>query len=120
MTNNSFLVELLTASGDAAYDWDMEADHIEWVGAWNRLFGEAGAPANSKDFYDVIHDDDRHFVFGVEAHAIDREYRMRLPDGRMVPVHERGVAEFKGDRLVRQYGSAAHDPEQDACSIFRP
>ena len=104
MADNSFLIGLLEAAGDVAYNWDMENDQIEWFGAWNRLFRSSGPPLNSKDFYDVIYDDDRHFVFGVEAQTIDREYRLKLGEGRLVPVHENGVAEFKGDRLIRQYG----------------
>src|SRR4051812_11176657 len=105
MDKTSFLADLLSAAGDAAYDWDLGADHIEWFGAFNRIFGEIRTPpANSKDFYSSIHDDDRHLIFGAEVRVIDRDYRVRRMDGRIVPVHEHGVAVFEGDRLVRQYG----------------
>src|ERR1700722_9916550 len=105
MTDTSFLTELLSASGDLAYDWDLDADHITWYGAWTKVFGEAGAlPTSSAAFYRVIHDDDRHLVFGTEASAIDREYRLRRPDGQIVWVHERGLAEFREGHLLKQRG----------------
>ena len=105
MTDSSLLTEFLSASGDLAYEWDLEADRIDWFGSWNRAFGSAGIPpADSTNFYNVIHDDDRHLVFGTEASAIDREYRLRLPDGKTVWVHERGMAEFREGRLLRQRG----------------
>jgi diguanylate cyclase (GGDEF)-like protein len=105
MVNVSFLADLLSASGDMAYDWDLGADHIEWYGAWNRLFGNTRLPpANSKDFYNLILDEDRHLVFGTEGRTIDRDYRLRGPDGKIVPVHEYGISLFEGNNLVRQYG----------------
>ena len=105
MVNTSFLADLLSASGDAAYDWDLGADRIEWLGAPRLLFGDARPPpANSKDFYTMILDEDRHLVFGAETETIDRTYRLRGPDGRLTPVHEHAIAVFKDGRLVRQYG----------------
>src|ERR1700722_10520868 len=85
MAHTNFLADLLSASGDAVYDWDLGADHIEWLGAWGRIFSDAHPPpVNSRDFYNVICDDDRHLVFGAETRVIDREYRLRRPDGRLV------------------------------------
>lgn len=105
MINTSFLADLLSAAGDAAYNWDLGADHIEWFGAWGQIFGDARPPPlTSRDLYNAIHDDDRHLVFGAEVRTIDREFRIRRPDGRIVPVHEHGVAVFEGDKLTRQYG----------------
>ncbi|MGE3624279.1 MAG: putative bifunctional diguanylate cyclase/phosphodiesterase [Bdellovibrionales bacterium] len=104
MMDFTSLTGLLTASGDIAYDWDLIADHIDWFGASGRLFGDV-PPAHSADFYNVIHDDDRHLVFGTEAATIDREYRLRrAADGQVVWVHERGTAEFRGGSLLRQRG----------------
>lgn len=105
MTDTSFLAELLSAAGHIAYDWDLVTDHIEWVGGWDKVFGaHAAPPANSAAFYDLIHADDRHIVFGGEAHEIDREYRLKLPDGRILWMHERGIAEFRDRHLIRQKG----------------
>src|SRR5580698_10629573 len=103
MLNTSFLADLLSASGDVVYDWDLGADRIEWFGACNRIFGDSQTPpANSREFYNIISDDDRHLVFGAETRTIDREYRLRRLDGRVIPVHEHGIAVFEGDQLVRQ------------------
>ena len=45
------LTELLMASGDAACDWDLRADRIDWFGAWEKLFGET-VPVNlTKGFH---------------------------------------------------------------------
>jgi diguanylate cyclase (GGDEF)-like protein len=105
MADTSFLAELLSVTGDVAYDWDLIADHISWVGAWEKLFGaHVTPPADSASFYNVIHADDRHLVFGGEVHQIDREYRLVLPNGNSVWVREQGVAEFKENHLVRQRG----------------
>ncbi|HUY68043.1 MAG TPA: GGDEF and EAL domain-containing protein [Alphaproteobacteria bacterium] len=117
MTDISFVAELLSVAGDAAYDWDLNADHIEWFGAWDRIFGGAAAPpADSAAFYNVIHPDDRHLVFGAEAHAIDRDYRVHLADGTTLWVHEHGVAEFGGGRLVRQGGLLRRIEKQSALA----
>ena len=70
MASPSILTELLSASGDIAYEWDLRADHINWFGAWDRVFGpKAPPPANSKAFYDLIHADDRSMVFGIEENT---------------------------------------------------
>lgn len=105
MADTFFLTDMLSAAGDMAYDWDLGADHIQWFGAWNKIFGsDVTPPADSGRFYSAIHDDDRHLVFGAEDHVIDREYRLRKPDGSIVWVHERGAAEFQDRALVRQRG----------------
>ena len=105
MSNDHFLAELLSAAGDAAYCWDIDSDRIEWCGAWNKVFGDGGEPpVSSARFFETIFDDDRHLVFGMEVDAIDREYRLRGPQGNFIWVHERGIAEFRGQRLARQCG----------------
>ncbi len=103
-TNPSSLIDLLAAAGDSAYEWDMEADLIQWFGAWEKLFGSHGAPANAKALYNAIHSDDRHLIFGSDEHIFDRQYRLRLPDGNIVWVHERGTADLADNHVVRQRG----------------
>lgn len=101
----SLLTELLSASGDAAYDWNLESDHIEWFGSWDKLFGaDAKAPANSQDFYNSICADDRYLVFGVEEKGLDRRYRLKAADGHLIWVHERGSTEMQNGHAVRQRG----------------
>jgi diguanylate cyclase (GGDEF)-like protein len=119
MTDVSFLPELLSASGAAAYDWDLEADHIHWFGAWNMIFDAASPPANSTEFYRMIHDDDRHLVFGAEISAVNREYRLRRADGRIVWAHECGTAEFRNGRLARQRGLLRLIEKQSARPVAR-
>jgi len=104
MADTSFLAELLSVAGTAAYDWDLAADRIEWFGAAPVLFGSDRPPANSTELYNIVYDDDRHLIFGIEPHAVDREYRIRQADSKIIWVHERGTAEFKHDRIVRQRG----------------
>ncbi len=105
MSIMSSLTELLSASGDAAYDWDLQSDHINWFGAWEKLFGaKASPPHNSETFYHLICADDRHLIFGVEEHVLDRQFRLRAPDGRLVWVHERGSAEVENGHIARQRG----------------
>ena len=104
MTTPSDLSDFLTATGDAGYEWDLRADHITWFGAWHKLFGAGDPPANSQSFYSAIFSDDRHIVFGGEEHALDRQYRLCLPNGTLVWVHERGMLESEGGQTIRQRG----------------
>ena len=105
MTDASILAELLSASGDALYDWDLGADRMSGSARWNRVFGTTGRPPpNSAALYNIVHGDDRHLIFGIEAKSIDREYRLRRLDGELVWVHEYGLVETKEGRPVRQYG----------------
>ncbi len=103
-TDTSFLAELIAVSDAAAYDWDLDSDQIRWFGGSKAIFGGAPPPSNSSAFYKIIHEDDRHLIFGADTNAIDREYRLCKPNGQVVWVHERGMAEFRSDRLVRQRG----------------
>ncbi len=105
MSAPSDLSEFLTATGDAGYEWDLRADRITWFGAWNKLFGaETLPPGNSQGFYGIIYPDDRPVIFGGEEHRLDRQYRLRLPNGALVWVHERGMVESKDGKAARQRG----------------
>jgi len=105
MTPLSPLSEFLTASGDAAYDWDLKLDQITWFGAWEKLFGLEGTPPhNSESFYKIIHPEDRHLVFGAEENIIDRQYRFRNSSQKLVWAHERGSTESENGHVVRQRG----------------
>lgn len=96
---------LLTATGDIGYVWDLLADHIAWYGPVAKIFGEgAEPPANSQGFYNLITADDRPIVFGGEESSLDRHYRLTLPAGGVVWVHERGSVDNEGGKAVRQHG----------------
>jgi diguanylate cyclase (GGDEF)-like protein len=93
------------AVGEAAYVWDLRADRMTWFGAAHKLFGDAPPPGDSKSFYDAIHADDRHLIFGTEAPTIDRQFRLGgQTTGREARwVHERGVVESeKGHPTVQR------------------
>lgn len=101
----SSLTELLAASGDAAYDWDLQSDHIDWFGGWDKIFGAATPPPiNSKSLYNHVYSDDRHLVFGVEENNLDRRYRLISGDGKIVWVHERGSTVIENGHAMRQRG----------------
>lgn len=103
MTDHSSLADFLSAAGDAAYEWNLQTDHLTWFGAWDKLFG-TNAPTNAETFNKVIHADDRHLIFGSDAYAFDRQYRLQLATGKVVWVHERGSTEVKDGRAVLQRG----------------
>lgn len=97
--------ELLLASGDVAYEWDLKADCITWFGAVERLFGKHGAPpANAQSLYAVVFQDDRAAIFGNETPAFDRHYRLGRPGGPIIWIHERGSVESENDTPIRQRG----------------
>lgn len=105
MTLMASLTELLSAAGDAAYDWDLRTDHITWFGAWDKIFGAmALPPSNSIDFFNSIHEDDRHLIFGGEDRTLDRQYRLISATNTIMCVHERGSAEVEDGKVVRQRG----------------
>ncbi len=97
--------QFLAAAGDIGYEWDLRADHIVWLGAWDKLFGlDMTPPVNAESLYRAIHPDDRPAVFGTEHDTIDRHFRLRLPNKEIVWVHERGAVDCEGGRAVRQRG----------------
>ena len=105
MTLMSSLTELLSAAGDAAYEWDLASDRMSWFGSWQKIFGVTiAAPGNSEAFYAAIFADDRHLIFGNEDQAINRQYRLRSPDGTLVWVHERGSADIENGKAIKQRG----------------
>lgn len=103
MSSLSPLSDLLLASGDAGYVWDLASDRLEWFGAFEKLFGASG-PANLEHFYGHIHADDRHLIFGVEEHSLDRQYRIKTHEGKIIWVHERGSTEVKDGKAMYQRG----------------
>ncbi len=105
MTNRkeqSRLGEILAASGDIAYDWDLIADTIAWHGPVQEVLGPQGSAAlvTGDDFNRSINPRDLprrlkalsdHFSSGEHY---DCEYRVRAGPGRFLWVHDRGAAQF--------------------------
>lgn len=99
------LSDILLASGDAGYEWDLVADKITWFGAWDKIFGATCfPPENSERLYNIIFTDDRPLVFGSEELALDRHYRLLLANGSLVWVHERGTVIRENEQAVSQRG----------------
>ena len=67
MTDPATLSDLLSASGDIAYDWDLHSDSIVWFGAWKKVFEGENPPQDSQALYHILHPDDRHIVFSGEV-----------------------------------------------------
>ena len=105
MSDSPEVSDLLSAAGDIAYDWDLREDTIAWFGTWNKIFAAETPPLNSQALYHVLHPDDRHIVFGGEATAIDRHFRIASKAGSVLWVHERGKSENDEERRpLRQRG----------------
>lgn len=101
------LTDIVSASGHVGYHWDLQADLIVWLGSWQRLFGDGRdfPPHNATHFTSFIVAEDRSLVFDDSSTVIDREYRLRLPNGRLTWVHETGVMECdSGGRPRRRRG----------------
>lgn len=105
MTSTSQLSDLLTATGDVAYEWDLRTDRIMWMGETTALFGgNITPPAHWQEFSTIVYEEDRASVFGNENKTLDRQYRLRLPSGTLIWVHERGSVDMEGGQAVRQRG----------------
>ncbi len=93
---------LLMAMGDAVYDWSLASGALHWLKsgpeAEARIWGQT---ADIAAFQRMIHPDDlayraelvnRYLTRQRDMHAC--EYRLLMPDGRIVWVEERGSAEY--------------------------
>lgn len=100
------MADIVTASGHAGYQWDLDADHIIWFGLWQPLFGDnvEHPPYNAETLSAVIHPDDQYLVFGSGSMRFDREFRIRKSNGQMVWVHEHGTTDCEAGRCIRQRG----------------
>ena len=103
-TPDSNIADLITASGHIGYHWDLRADHMIWFGNWADLFGSAiiHPPHNAEAFATSILPEDQYLVFGGGSDVIDREYRLRLPDGHLIWVHEHGTITYENGRAICQ------------------
>ncbi|HXE16725.1 MAG TPA: GGDEF and EAL domain-containing protein [Stellaceae bacterium] len=96
----------LVAAGDVAYVWDLNGDNLEWDGAsadFARL-GGADTFADGASLAARIHPADRsRRATRLKAHIAsgrpyDCEYRIELPEGGALWVHDRGAVR-EGTRL---------------------
>jgi diguanylate cyclase (GGDEF)-like protein len=103
---SSSLADIVAASGHIGYTWDLQTDHLIWFGPWQQLFGAERSypPYNAETLAAAILPDDHYLVFNDGAETIDREYRLRRPDGRLIWVFEHGTTDHENGRAVRQRG----------------
>ena len=105
MTTPSDLVELLSAAGDVAYDWDLAADSISWYGASEKIFSGQTPPQDSQSLYHALHPDDRHIVFSGELNTFDRQFRIKTGTAGVLWINERGAVENdRNTNPIRQRG----------------
>jgi diguanylate cyclase (GGDEF)-like protein len=102
----SLPLSALTAAGDIAYVWHLASGRLQWSGVSAEFVRLGGGAAldQAKALLDCIHPADRR-VRQERMHAhltsgaiFDCEFRLRLPNGEFVWVHDRGAAPA-GDRM---------------------
>ncbi len=99
------LNDLLTAAGDAAYDWDISRDAMRWYGATPKIFGGILPPVDSQGLYRLLHPEDRHIFFSGENSGLDRSFRLDLGVRGILWIHERAAVETDEEKTpIRQKG----------------
>ncbi|MDY6947273.1 MAG: PAS domain-containing protein [Pseudomonadota bacterium] len=102
---------VLEATNDAIWNWDLEADRVEWSDALHSAFGHArdAVEPTGAWWLEQIHPDDRdrvdrdiHSVIEGEGIEWESEYRFRRGDGTFATVYDRGsVIRNASGRAVR-------------------
>src|SRR5579863_1428003 len=98
------LRRMLAAAGDIAYVWDLGDDSLLWIGNsadFARLGGAAAFPDGRALSARLHPDDRRRRETRLRSHretnrCYDCEYRIVMPDGDSVRVHDRGSV-LQGD-----------------------
>ncbi|HXW71220.1 MAG TPA: PAS domain S-box protein [Methylocella sp.] len=97
------------------WDWDLEADRLEWSALCKQLFGlPPDEPMSYARFLAAIHPSDRGYTDRAVraclesggAEDYDIEYRAIWPDGTVRWIHAKGSALFENGRAVRMAGIA--------------
>ena len=104
MSSEPSLTDIVAASGHVGCYWDLRADLLIWFGPWQKLFGERREfpPYNAENFAACVDPDDRSLVLGDKDSNIDHEYRLHLPEGRVIWAHEFGTQERDQDGKPRR------------------
>ncbi|MGH6979753.1 MAG: diguanylate cyclase domain-containing protein, partial [Stellaceae bacterium] len=114
----------LTAAGDIAYVWNLDDDTLAWDGnsADFARLGGADAFPDGKSLVARLHDGDRRRrATRLQAHiaagrAYDCEYRVELPEGGTLWVHDRGAV-LPGKRMCGVWRFLAAEREQDRIGV---
>jgi diguanylate cyclase (GGDEF)-like protein len=100
MSEPDRFLSVLSAAGDAGYVWNLEDDQMTWTGALMPFFGtgDSNFHMRGEDFRRRVYEADSQvfsaFMLQAQAERLDRDYRLRLHDGTVAWVHERGNIEF--------------------------
>ncbi len=103
----------IEAAGDAAYEWDLAADTMAWLGRPENVFGpRADFPPSGQVYQSRLYAEDLpQRLKALSAHFVDRiaydlDYRIRGDGGALIWVHDRGRADFAPDgKPVRLTGT---------------
>lgn len=99
------LINLLVASGDLFYDWDLVDDTMIWTGDYPESLNiqEHGTLDSGDRFLSRIHPEDLpHRMISMSRHlerddVFDHEYRVRDDTGNFVWIQERAIATKSGN-----------------------
>ncbi|HEY7991667.1 MAG TPA: GGDEF and EAL domain-containing protein [Stellaceae bacterium] len=114
----------LIGAGDIVYVWDLNDDHLEWDGN-SADFAQLGGAASFPDGESLtarLHPDDRRRrATRLQAHiasgrAYDCEFRIALPDGGALWVHDRGAV-IGGKRLCGVWRFLAAERAYDGAGV---
>ena len=102
----------IAATGDIAYDWDLERDTVRWIGRTADLLGAAFGTVRTGDAFlrRILADDQPARTMALARHlagegGYDCEYRLSDDAGEAVWVHDRGTARIDaGGRPTRLLG----------------
>jgi len=103
--DDAVLTAALDASGDVAYAWDIASDSVSWAGGAAALLGPASEIATGEGLRARIEPEDRPrrrvaLSQHIEAGStFDCDYRLRLADGSVHWVHDRGRVERDADGM---------------------
>ena len=95
----------LDAAGDVAYAWDIASDSVSWAGSAVALLGPASEIATGEGLRARIEAEDlprRRVALSQHIEAgssFDCDYRLRLADGSVHWVHDRGRVERDADGM---------------------
>jgi diguanylate cyclase (GGDEF)-like protein len=109
---SEMIADALAAAGDAAYEWDLRTDKLQWRTEAGSLsqFGDitnitTGSALSARMTADDLMLRQQALENHFSTHApMDCEYGIRRSDGQFSWVHDRGGAQFENGRPVRLLG----------------
>jgi len=96
--NKAKLEEAQRVAHVGYWEWDLRTDHVTWSDETYRIYGlhPQERPMDSATIRELVHPEDREFVFRKAAETIqgevraDAEHRIVRPDGEVRVVHSQG------------------------------